>query len=77
MRYIGPDGDRVREPEHLARIRALAIPPAWTDVWICACSDEAVRTSASATRLRCEMERFIQASDRKVQDESRLRSIRR
>jgi len=25
----------VRDPEILARIRALAIPPAWTDVWIC------------------------------------------
>ena len=26
---------RVRDPETLARIRALAIPPAWTQVWIC------------------------------------------
>jgi DNA topoisomerase-1 len=25
----------VRDPRTLARIRALAIPPAWTDVWIC------------------------------------------
>jgi DNA topoisomerase-1 len=25
----------VRDAETLARIRALAIPPAWTDVWIC------------------------------------------
>jgi DNA topoisomerase-1 len=25
----------VRDPEVLARIRSLAIPPAWTDVWIC------------------------------------------
>jgi DNA topoisomerase IB len=25
----------VRDPETLERIRALAIPPAWTDVWIC------------------------------------------
>ncbi len=29
------DGERVTDPEALARIRALAIPPAWTDVWIC------------------------------------------
>ncbi len=27
---------RVRDGGILARIRALAIPPAWTDVWICA-----------------------------------------
>ena len=33
--YLGPGGRRIRDPETLARIRALAIPPAWTDVWIC------------------------------------------
>lgn len=34
--YRGPDGNPVRDPETLARIRALAIPPAYTDVWISA-----------------------------------------
>ena len=33
--YLGPDGERVRDPDVLERIRALAIPPAWEDVWIC------------------------------------------
>jgi DNA topoisomerase-1 len=33
--YRSPDGRLVRDPETLARIRALAIPPAWRDVWIC------------------------------------------
>jgi DNA topoisomerase-1 len=33
--YIGPEDDPIREEDALARIRALAIPPAWTDVWIC------------------------------------------
>jgi DNA topoisomerase IB len=32
--YLGPAGDPVTQPETLARIAALAIPPAWTDVWI-------------------------------------------
>lgn len=32
--YLGPDGKRVTDPEALVRIKALAIPPAWTDVWI-------------------------------------------
>ena len=32
--YVGPDGARVDDPEVLARIRGLAIPPAWTGVWI-------------------------------------------
>jgi DNA topoisomerase I len=34
--YRAADGSPVRDPETLARIRALAIPPAYTDVWICA-----------------------------------------
>ena len=34
--YIGPDGQPVRDPKQLERIRSLAIPPAYTDVWICA-----------------------------------------
>ena len=33
--YRRPDGSTIRDRETLARIRALAIPPAWTDVWIC------------------------------------------
>jgi DNA topoisomerase I len=35
FKYIGPDGKVVRSAAELARIRALAVPPAWTDVWIC------------------------------------------
>jgi DNA topoisomerase-1 len=33
--YKGPDGRAIRDPKTLARIRKLAIPPAYTDVWIC------------------------------------------
>jgi DNA topoisomerase I len=33
--YRDSDGRRVRDSQTLARIRALAIPPAWRDVWIC------------------------------------------
>lgn len=33
--YLDPDGDRIDDPDVLERIRALAIPPAWEDVWIC------------------------------------------
>jgi DNA topoisomerase-1 len=39
FRYIGPSGKPVRDVTTLARIRALAIPPAWTDVWICPHAD--------------------------------------
>jgi DNA topoisomerase-1 len=33
--YVGTDGRRVTDKRVLGRIRSLAIPPAWTDVWIC------------------------------------------
>lgn len=33
--YLDPDGARVDDPEVLSRIAALAIPPAWREVWIC------------------------------------------
>jgi DNA topoisomerase-1 len=33
--YIGPDGERIADAKRLAWFRRLAIPPAWTDVWIC------------------------------------------
>jgi DNA topoisomerase I len=35
FRYVGPDGKAVRDAATLERVRALAIPPAYTDVWIC------------------------------------------
>ncbi|MEO6802631.1 MAG: DNA topoisomerase IB [Granulicella sp.] len=35
FRYLAPDGKTVRDPEILARIKSLVIPPAWVDVWIC------------------------------------------
>jgi DNA topoisomerase-1 len=33
-RYFDANGDAIRDVEDLRRIRALVIPPAWTDVWI-------------------------------------------
>jgi DNA topoisomerase IB len=33
--YLDVDGTPVKDTETLERIRSLAIPPAWTDVWIC------------------------------------------
>jgi DNA topoisomerase-1 len=33
--YIDARGERVASAEVLNRVRELAIPPAWTDVWIC------------------------------------------
>ncbi|MEV4169876.1 DNA topoisomerase IB [Nonomuraea sp. NPDC049709] len=51
--YTGPDGRPVRDPATLARIKALAIPPAWQDVWICTSPDghlQAVGTDTAGRR---------------------------
>jgi DNA topoisomerase-1 len=33
--YWGPDQKLIDDPDEIRRIRALAAPPAWRDVWIC------------------------------------------
>lgn len=35
FRYYRPDGRPLNNPAELKRIRALVVPPAWKDVWIC------------------------------------------
>lgn len=35
FRYTAPDGTTIRAKDEIARIRAIVIPPAWTEVWIC------------------------------------------
>jgi DNA topoisomerase-1 len=34
--YLDEDGTRIEDPDVIERIRALAIPPGWSEVWICA-----------------------------------------
>jgi DNA topoisomerase-1 len=51
--YLGVDGEPVRDPAVVARIRALVIPPAWRDVWICPIANghlQAVGTDAAGRR---------------------------
>jgi DNA topoisomerase-1 len=51
--YTYPNGQRVADSETLERIRALAVPPAWTDVWICPWPNghiQAVGTDAAGRR---------------------------
>jgi DNA topoisomerase I len=33
--YLDENGERITDAEVLTRIRELAIPPAWEDVWVC------------------------------------------
>jgi DNA topoisomerase-1 len=51
--YVSQDGQRITDEETLARIRALAIPPAWQEVWICPAPTghiQAVGTDAAGRR---------------------------
>lgn len=52
FRYVGPEGRPVRDVATLARIRALAIPPAWTDVWICAIEQGHIQATGRDARAR-------------------------
>jgi DNA topoisomerase-1 len=46
------NGAAVREPATLARIRSLAIPPAWTAVWICAAPNGHLQATGRDARGR-------------------------
>ena len=53
FRYLDARGEPVRDRAELTRIKGLAIPPAWRDVWICARANghlQAVGTDAAGRR---------------------------
>ncbi len=54
FRYIDDDGHVVRRKQLLARFRALAIPPAWTSVWICADPDGHLQATGRDARGRLQ-----------------------
>jgi DNA topoisomerase-1 len=69
FRYRAADGTIVRERETLARIRALAIPPAWQDVWICARADGHLQATGRDARGRKQYR--YHARWREVRDETK------
>ncbi|WP_431262258.1 DNA topoisomerase IB [Roseateles chitinivorans] len=52
FRYVDGQGRPVRDASTLQRIRALAIPPAYEDVWICARDDGHIQATARDARGR-------------------------
>jgi DNA topoisomerase-1 len=50
--YFAPNGRRIRDAAVLTRIRALAIPPAWQDVWICPSPAGHIQASGRDARRR-------------------------
>jgi DNA topoisomerase-1 len=65
------DGDPVTDPEMIARIKSLAIPPAWQEVWICPDPEghiQAVGTDAAGRRQYRYHEEWRRRRDREKHD---------
>jgi DNA topoisomerase-1 len=50
--YIQPDGRTLSDAHALRRIKSLAVPPAWTDVWICPFADGHIQATGRDARGR-------------------------
>jgi DNA topoisomerase I len=50
--YTRANGSRLAERDALKRIKALAIPPAWTDVWICPFADGHIQVTGRDAKGR-------------------------
>jgi len=50
--YTRADGSKLLEKDILKRIKALAVPPAWTDVWICPFSDGHIQATGRYAKGR-------------------------
>jgi DNA topoisomerase-1 len=50
--YRSPDGRTLRDRTTLLRIRALAVPPAWTAVWICSIPNGHIQATGRDARGR-------------------------
>lgn len=50
--YVAPDGSTIGDEKELARIKALAVPPAYTDVWICPVPNGHLQATARDARGR-------------------------
>lgn len=66
--YLRPSHDRVTDPATLARIRALAIPPAWTDVWICSVANGHLQATGRDARGRKQYRYHALFRDRRDAD---------
>jgi DNA topoisomerase I len=68
--YVGTDGKTIRDPKELARLRSLAIPPAYTDVWICPSPHGHIQATGRDARGRKQYR--YHAKWREVRDETKF-----
>ena len=71
--YIGPGGGVIRAESDLGRIKSLAIPPAWTDVWIC--PDPRGHLQATGRDARGRKQYRYHSDWRKVRDETKYHKM--
>jgi DNA topoisomerase-1 len=67
FRYAYPDGSPIHDADELARIRSLAIPPAYRDVWIC--PDARGHIQATARDAKGRKQYRYHAAWRAIRDE--------
>ncbi len=71
--YFAPNGARIRDPDKRKRLNKLAIPPAWTDVWIC--PDPSGHIQATARDARGRKQYRYHSSYREARDRSKFRHM--
>jgi DNA topoisomerase-1 len=71
--YYAPDGTRIADASLRRRLNALAIPPAWTDVWICPDPDGHIQATARDARGRKQYR--YHPSYREARDRSKFRRM--
>ena len=50
--YLDTEGKTIRDEQRLLRIKRLAIPPAWTEVWICPSPNGHIQATGRDARSR-------------------------
>ena len=50
--YLDMEGKAIRDEQRLLRIKRLAIPPAWTEVWICPSANGHIQATGRDARSR-------------------------
>jgi DNA topoisomerase I len=71
--WLDTDGKLIRDEQRLLRIKRLAIPPAWTDVWICPASNGHIQ--ATGRDARCRKQYLYHERWREVRDENKYDRI--
>jgi DNA topoisomerase-1 len=71
--YRDTQGRAIRDPQVLTRIRGLAIPPAWTEVWICPTATGHLQATGRDSRRRKQYR--YHARWREVRDETKYQRL--